>query len=504
MCAPCRAFRANVTSAVTGDGTYAITGVASGGSLFAQGASLVIIYSSSSEKTRTIVINDGNDVIRRENGTFNPPTILIQPNTLSGFTAVDPGTGIEAKTTFIVGDGQTFPENVSFAGGAGTVTFNNSLDGSDSDFWDTDTHDVSAQMGVGNTSAIVNINIPATGGFDCLNWVAQVFSVSTSDTAQDEQLAAAVKFLDLITNPPDVQGKTNAVIEACSGVSGDCDAAVNARRQENIDAVQRVRELTESALKIPGTSTGGPPGILNTLRFVIRQVIEYFQLINKQPQQVTLGNINVDESLFSEFSIVLSPEQRFVVFQIIFTAEIDKDVLPLLVVGERVFTDLNQVATFANAQVRSIADSPEFGVVQLRLEGVSLIAEPFVAFTSKVEIGFGPKVGTDEFEIKSTFTLGSGSNGINPISEKVILRIGSFGTVISDGSFIQDKKGRYKFEGVIDGVRLEIVITSLGRNQFEFKVEGKGADFTETVNPVAVHITIGDDAGLITVNAELD
>jgi hypothetical protein len=43
-----RAFRANVTSAVTGNGTYAITGVASGGSLFAQGASLVIIYSSKS------------------------------------------------------------------------------------------------------------------------------------------------------------------------------------------------------------------------------------------------------------------------------------------------------------------------------------------------------------------------------------------------------------------------------------------------------------------------
>jgi hypothetical protein len=413
--------------------------------------------------------------------------------------------GVEAKTTFIVGDGQTFPENVSFAGGAGTATFNNSLDGSDSDFWDTDTHDVSAQMGVGNTSAIVNINIPATGGFDCLNWVAQVFSVSTSDTAQNEHLAAAVKFLELLRNPPDVQRKRDAVIEACSGAtSTECFAAADALQQENINAVQRIHEVTLSALKIPGTFTGGRPGILNILRFVIQQVIEYFQLINKQPKQVTLGNINVDESLFSQFSIVLSPEQKFVVFQIIFTAEIDKDVLPLLVVGDRVFTDLNQAATFANTQVRNIADSPGFGIAQLRLEGVSLIAEPFVAFTSKVEIGFGPSVGTDEFEIKSTFTLGSSSNGINPLAEKVTLRIGSFGTVIPDGSFIQDKKGRYKFEGVIDGVRLEIVITSLRGNQFEFKAEGKGADLTGTVNPVTVQITIGDDAGLITVNAELD
>jgi hypothetical protein len=35
------------------------------------------------------------------------------------------------------------------------------------------------------------------------------------------------------------------------------------------------------------------------------------------------------------------------------------------------------------------------------------------------------------------------------------------------------------------------------------EAEGKGADFTGTVNPVAVQLTIGDDAGFTTVNAEL-
>jgi hypothetical protein len=105
--------------------------------------------------------------------------------------------------------------------------------------------------------------------------------------------------------------------------------------------------------------------------------------------------------------------------------------------------------------------------------------------------------------MQSTFTLGSSSNGINPLGEKVTLRIGPFGTVIPDGSFKQAKKGQYTFAGIIDGVSLEIVINSLSRNQFEFKVDGKGADLAGTVNPVTVQLSIGDDAGLSTVNAEL-
>jgi hypothetical protein len=48
-------------------------------------------------------------------------------------------------------------------------------------FWDTDTYDVSTQMTVGETAASVKIQGSTTGEFDALNWVAQVFSVTTTE-----------------------------------------------------------------------------------------------------------------------------------------------------------------------------------------------------------------------------------------------------------------------------------------------------------------------------------
>ena len=100
------------------------------------------------------------------------------------------------------------------------------------------------------------------------------------------------------------------------------------------------------------------------------------------------------------------------------------------------------------------------------------------------------------------FTLGSNNNGIAPLTEAVTVQVGTFSTTIPAGSFTQNK-GRFTFEGVINGVRLEAVLRSLTLgNDYEFKVEGKDADLTGTANPVTVGLTIGDDSGSTTVTAE--
>ena len=159
------AYRANVTSLVSGNGTYNLTGVASGGLILAQGASLVVIYQRPGDLSRNIILLDGNAVF---NFSF------VSTNTISGFLAAAP---VVAKTTFIVGDGQPNGlETASFTGGAGTVTFNNPFEGSDGLLWDTDTFNVSPQINPGDTTATVNI----TSFGDCLMWVAQAFSVTTS------------------------------------------------------------------------------------------------------------------------------------------------------------------------------------------------------------------------------------------------------------------------------------------------------------------------------------
>jgi hypothetical protein len=137
--------------------------------------------------------------------------------------------------------------------------------------------------------------------------------------------------------------------------------------------------------------------------------------------------------------------------------------------------------------------------VSVAIAGQSTV--PFAAFTLKAEITLGLP---GAFEVKGNFTLGAGSNGINPLTEDVKLQVGTFSTTIPAGSFKQDPKGRFKFEGVISGVSLEVQIVPLGGNDFEFKAEAQGTDLSGIVNPVTVELTIGDDGGSTTVTAEFD
>ena len=136
---------------------------------------------------------------------------------------------------------------------------------------------------------------------------------------------------------------------------------------------------------------------------------------------------------------------------------------------------------------------------------------PFAAFDAKVELE--PAEG--EFEVKATFTLGAASDDINPLTEDVTLKIGTFSITIPAGSFrfhpAKSGKGhghgaraRWTFEGVIDGVSLEVRITDLGGGMFEFKAEGENANLTGTVNPVQVTLTIGDDSGTTMVTAKFE
>ena len=119
------------------------------------------------------------------------------------------------------------------------------------------------------------------------------------------------------------------------------------------------------------------------------------------------------------------------------------------------------------------------------------------------EAGYHPQQDNDEFDLKATFTLGGGSNGIEPLKEAVIIQVGTFSTAIPAGSFKQHK-GRYVFEGTINGVHLEAVLRSLILgNDYELKMEGHGADLTGTKNPVTVSVTIGDDSGSKEITAKI-
>jgi hypothetical protein len=165
-------YRADVTSKVTGNAAYAIAGVAAGGKILAEGATLVVIYQNAATPPHQILIYNGDDVVKSSGDIAN--------NTFGGFTIIDPG---QMRTTFIVGDGQTgqgYDDNDSFTGSKGTRNLDNTFTGADGNYWDTATFDVSPQVAVGDTSVSAKIGIPESGG-DCLMWVADVLSVSSNN-----------------------------------------------------------------------------------------------------------------------------------------------------------------------------------------------------------------------------------------------------------------------------------------------------------------------------------
>jgi 6-phosphogluconolactonase len=121
---------------------------------------------------------------------------------------------------------------------------------------------------------------------------------------------------------------------------------------------------------------------------------------------------------------------------------------------------------------------------------------PFAAFTLKGAIHLDQK---PSFELEGRFMLGARSNGINPLTEDVILQVGTFSTTIPAGSFRVGWRG-FEFEGFINGVKLEVVIHHVQGKRFLFTAKGEGANLTGTVNPVTVKLTIGDDEGSTMVN----
>jgi hypothetical protein len=120
---------------------------------------------------------------------------------------------------------------------------------------------------------------------------------------------------------------------------------------------------------------------------------------------------------------------------------------------------------------------------------------PFLAFSAKLEINLERKPNKDRFELLSSFTLGSASNGINPVTDAVTLEAGTFTTTIPAGSFKEIGLGIFVFHGVIGGVRLEALIAPTGSLRYALVAAAQDANLTGTKNPVPVSLTIGDDCG---------
>jgi lysophospholipase L1-like esterase len=184
-------YEADVTSLVTGNGSYNLAGFATGESDGAdpwnvgttppllEGASLVVVYTLASMPQTTIQIDAGATETDGGNAAIA---------TLGGFTA---GASPAATTTYIVADGQygdsaaTFNAGtlvgVTFPGGDPQAVPNYSV----GNLWDTTTTDVSSLVNPGDTSATLSV----TGYDDCLVWVGQVLAVGSPPNGSQAYVA---------------------------------------------------------------------------------------------------------------------------------------------------------------------------------------------------------------------------------------------------------------------------------------------------------------------------
>lgn len=196
-------FQANVTSFVTGNGTYVLTDFPSGVTTgvtpqvestapMSEGATLVVVYRDTASPSEEVVIDGG----ATENGSA-----LIYKQSIGKFTVATQ----HAATTFIVSDGQGYADTGATFNGAKVVTTftghthmtnatysrypgaaTTGLGGGN--FWDTDTVTVSSLVAPGATSVKA-----ALGGetYDCLVWVGQVFSTTIPLAAPTNVTATA-------------------------------------------------------------------------------------------------------------------------------------------------------------------------------------------------------------------------------------------------------------------------------------------------------------------------
>lgn len=173
-------YRADVTSLVGGNGTYTIAGLPNGprsmGENDSQGASLVVVYSDTSEPFKTVIINDG--AVTLDINNQNEYT-----DTIAGFNSDDPVT--DADITYLIGDGQSQFVN-------GNVTFNGTsiaedvFNGVDGEHWGTLSFDVTDLQPQSPSITTINNNDPNNPESpDCLLWAATLFSV-TSEAPQTE------------------------------------------------------------------------------------------------------------------------------------------------------------------------------------------------------------------------------------------------------------------------------------------------------------------------------
>lgn len=126
----------------------------------------------------------------------------------------------------------------------------------------------------------------------------------------------------------------------------------------------------------------------------------------------------------------------------------------------------------------------------------------FDSFTPLAMMTTGTKPLDDTFKVSAAFKLGETTNGIDPVTESVVLKLGNYSITIPPGKFQQDG-ATYKFEGIINKIPVKAEIRSLSNwpwlddagYVFGLKAKNTSLNGLQIVLPPELQLLIGDDVG---------
>ncbi len=170
--------------------------------------------------------------------------------------------------------------------------------------------------------------------------------------------------------------------------------------------------------------------------------------------------------------------------------------------GKHVHVGGNASVSVIDTATNSVAASVPVGGGQIAIvpppPGV-----PFLSFSAEAAIRFGTTRNRDDFDLHCRFTLrGTESKGFNPQIDPVTVQVGTFTATIPPHAFTKLSHGSFAFAGVIGGVRLHARIRPAGTLLYAVEALGRGAGLAGSKNPIQVSLTIGNNSGTTSVQAQ--
>jgi len=174
-----QSYRADVTSLITGNGSYGLSNFFKSGVADINGASLIVFYNDTdSSNDRNVVLWNGND--SNIFSTFDPAD---WDETLSGVQY--PGSGA-ASLDLVVSDGQTFPDGALVLNGTELVPAGNIFQGdstppgpgtSNGDLWDVKSFNIPSSF---LTQGSNTLHLTSAANSDCLSLVVAAANMPAS------------------------------------------------------------------------------------------------------------------------------------------------------------------------------------------------------------------------------------------------------------------------------------------------------------------------------------